>query len=158
MSIRAYFDGGVFPKNPGGFMAYAVIIWKDDYILHRYSKLYQPNPTNSNNLSEYLSFRHILQYLINNHLQDEPIIIYGDSQLVIEQMWGSWKIGEGSYIREALHCKSLLPRFSKISGKWISSDRNKITHKMIEEEIKKIRKEANTQISGNAWRDDLTHT
>lgn len=130
-------------------MAYAVIIQRDDsgiiqrddYTLHQYCKCYPPHPSNSNNLAEYLGFRHIIQILINTHLQNEPIIIYGDSLLVIEQMFGTREIKEGMYTREAIHCKGLLPRFTNLKGIWIPAEKNKIVHKMIEVGKKKLRME-----------------
>lgn len=118
-------------------MAYAIMIQRDDYTLYQYSKSYPQDPSNSNNYAEYLGFIHVLRYLINQHLQDSPIIIYGDSQLVIEQMFGKWEIKDGSYVNTAKNCKVLLPRFTNIKGEWIPGKKNKIAHELCAMELYK---------------------
>jgi hypothetical protein len=55
-----------------------------------YSEVYHPPPgkerETSNNLAEYLGLIAILEHLIHIEAQHEPIMVYGDSNLVIQQM------------------------------------------------------------------------
>jgi ribonuclease HI len=71
----------------------------------------------SNNLAEYAALIAVLRHLIDAELQQECIVVIGDSQLVINQMFGSWKIKRGCYVELAHEAKALLAQFPRIEGK-----------------------------------------
>lgn len=56
----------------------------------------------------------ILEHFIRIKAQHEPIVIHGDSKLVINQMAGRWKIREGIYEPFAQRAKVLTKEFSHI--------------------------------------------
>lgn len=135
--IKCWFDGGCAPTNPGGQMAYAVIISNhENRIIYKFSKIIPASSSNSNNLAEYLGFKEILFTLLHTNLQDNPTTVFGDSQLVINQMFSNWKIKDGSYVNAALECKKLIKKFSNISGKWIPKHENNICHGLIFQKFK----------------------
>lgn len=76
---------------------------------------------NSNNVAEYLALIAILERQIEVGLTAAPILIHGDSNLVMQQMFGRWKIKQGRYVE---HAKTLLASFTKASGLWIPRRRN----------------------------------
>ena len=128
--IKAYFDGSCEPINPNGNMGIGALIYVNDKVEWTYSNTiklgqYGFNET-SNNLAEYLAFQSILTQLIEMGLKDEPICIYGDSKLVVEQMNGRWKIKHGTYSSQAIEAKKLLSSFSNVKIFWIPRERNQL--------------------------------
>jgi ribonuclease HI len=60
----------------------------------------------SNNLAEYGGVLHILKYLSSR--PPGRATIHGDSQLVVNQLNGKWRIRKGLYLPIALETKALL--------------------------------------------------
>jgi ribonuclease HI len=84
----------------------------------------------SNNLAEYAALIAVLRHLIDAGLQREHIVVVGDSQLVINQMFGNWKIKRGCYVELAREAKALLTQFPRIEGKWVPRDRNTVADEL----------------------------
>jgi ribonuclease HI len=126
--ITAYFDGACEPVNPGGTASYGVVVYLDEKMIWRDSKLFVPikgrEKETSNNVAEYSGFKAILEFLLREGFQESEICIYGDSQLVINQMFGSWRILNGFYVPIAEECKKLLGEFKHLSGKWLPREEN----------------------------------
>ncbi len=78
------------------------------------------------NHAEYLALREILYFLRRRGSYNKTICIYGDSQLVIKQMNGKWRILSGAYVALALECRELCRDFTKIQFKWIPRTLNKV--------------------------------
>jgi ribonuclease HI len=127
---NAYFDGSCGPRNPGGTAAYGSVIFQQNKRIWERSEVYRPPPgkerQTSNNLAEYLGLIVILEHFIRIKAQHEPIMIYGDSNLVIQQMTGRWKIREGIYEPFAQRAKILTNEFSRIGWQWIPRSQNTI--------------------------------
>src|SRR4051794_26898435 len=91
-----YFDGSCWPINPGGIAAYGAVIFREGQRIWERSALFEPEPgkerETSNNLAEYCGLIALLEQLIRLGARQEPIMIYGDSDLVIKQIFGHWKI------------------------------------------------------------------
>ena len=139
--IKAYFDGCCEPKNPGGTASYGAVIFKDDDRIWETSKIFIPkkgkeNQT-SNNVAEYSGFISILEFLISMDLNKEAITVYGDSKLVIEQMFGDWRIKKGFYKPIALKAKKILENFPDITGEWIPREENGIADELSKAELLK---------------------
>jgi ribonuclease HI len=98
----AYFDGAYETVHPEGRAAYGAIVIQEGRTIWECSKLLCPEQGNeyqtSNNVAEYYGLIAVLEYLINLGVQLEPIMVYGDSKMVIQQMFGAWKIKEGLYV------------------------------------------------------------
>src|SRR5215471_982078 len=126
----AYFDGSCGPMNPGGTAAYGVVIMREGQPIWVCSKLFHPEKgkerETSNNLAEYCGLIAILEHLIDLGAQQEPIMVYGDSELVIYQMFGHKKIKSGIYVPYALKAKKLCQLFSNLSGQWIPREQNTV--------------------------------
>lgn len=130
--IKLYFDGSCLPKNPGGTAGFGAIIYKDDL---RYANIQgivdaPEGLETTNNLAEYAGFTEGLLFCINQGLQNEAIEVHGDSMLVIEQMFGTWKIKKGVYVDWARRAKELLKEFTAIKGTWIPREQNEEADKL----------------------------
>lgn len=122
--IVCYFDGCCAPKNPGGYAGYGIIILKDGQRVLAEGKFIGHGDKMSNNVSEYTGFMRILTWLINNKSKKDIAIIKGDSKLVINQMFGTWKIKQGLYKPIAVQCLAKLKHLTNITGKWIPREDN----------------------------------
>jgi ribonuclease HI len=141
--IKCFFDGACEPINPGGTAAYGAVIIKDGHRIWEQSKIFYPKKgcekETSNNLAKYSGFKAILDYLLASGLQLEPIEILGDSNLLIQQMFGRWKIRSGYYVPIALACRDLLKQFPQIRGQWIPREENSIADELSKAQLVKAR-------------------
>ena len=139
--IEAWCDGCCEPVNPGGTASYGVVIKKDGEIVERASKLFLPiagrEKETSNNVAEYSGFKYILNWLIGKGWDKEEILVRADSMLVIEQMFGTWRIKQGFYVPIAIECKNLLQKFPRIRGEWIPREQNSLADELSKAEILK---------------------
>ena len=122
------------PVNPGGVASFGAVVFIDGERVWECSRLFRPakgrEMETSNNVAEYSGFKSILEYLIGAGLQKERALVYGDSNLVIQQMFGTWKMRGGFYIPVALKCVELLKRFRDIKGEWIPREKNGIADEL----------------------------
>jgi ribonuclease HI len=126
----AYFDGAYETVHPEGRAAYGALIIQEGQTIWECSELLYPEQGNehqtSNNVAEYCGLIAVLKYLINLGVQHEPIMVYGDSKMVIQQMFGSWRIKEGRYVPYARKAKALCQVFTNLSGQWIPREQNTV--------------------------------
>ena len=137
--IKVNFDGACGPINPGGRCSGGAVILSHGYeIKAELSQEYTPimEGDTSNNVGEYFGLLIALQYLINNGLQDEEIIVEGDSSLVIAQMKGVMRIKSGIYRPLAIRAKELVEKFSNIRFKWIPRSQNMIADELSKKAIR----------------------
>jgi len=140
--IKAYFDGCCEPVNPGGTASFGAVVFIDNKRVWECSRLFIPikgrEKETSNNVAEYSGFASILEYLIENDLTKESIKIYGDSNLVIQQMLGNWRMKSGFYIPVAFRAKELLKKFKKRPDLyWIPREENSIADELSKAELLK---------------------
>ena len=122
--IEIFFDGAVWPMNPGGTGSIGVIIRINGEVVHTISKIIGKGALMTNNVAEYQSLIASLKYLQGHGLVNEPIEAYGDSALVCYQMQGKWRIKKGIYRESALQCRELKKNFKDFTITWISRDKN----------------------------------
>ncbi len=134
--IKCWFDGVCEPKNPGGHGAYGTHIqFGSDESLNRGVYVGQGDAI-SNNVAEYKGFISILEILIAGKRNREPIIIRGDSKLVIEQMSGRWRMRQGIYLPFAYEAQKLFKKFKKTALEWIPRDENMICDKLAKDVLR----------------------
>jgi ribonuclease HI len=125
-----YFDGSCGPINPGGIAAYGAVVYWERVGIWSDSAVVQPEPgrehETSNNLAEYCGVIAVLEYLIGIDAQRDPIMIYGDSRLVIQQMRGRRKIRNGIYVPYARYAQDLVEQFHTIDFGWIPRAQNTV--------------------------------
>lgn len=93
-----WFDGSCLPVNPGKITIGAVIIKNENDELVFKKSIYQEHEeVSSSNYAEYVGLEIGIDWLINNKDIFNNVNVFGDSQLVIKQMNGYWRIKKGSY-------------------------------------------------------------
>jgi ribonuclease HI len=133
----AYFDGACEPVNPGGTASYGAVIYENDEKIWECAEVYGQGKLMSNNVAEYAGFIAVLEWFIEQELCDAEIVVKGDSMLVINQMFGTWKIKNGLYAPLAKKANELLSRFIDIKGEWIPRDLNDVADELSKAALKK---------------------
>jgi ribonuclease HI len=138
--IQVHFDGLCQPYNPGGIACYAFVILtkkgheqKQQQCYSDYGLAAEPFADNStNNVAEYTGIIKALEWLLekNNYNNNQKIIIRGDSQLVINQIKGKYKVRAVKIIPLYQKVKSLLAKFKDVRIEWIPRDNNKEADKL----------------------------
>jgi len=122
--IEAYFDGLCDP-NPGGVATYGFLIKKDGKKVDEGHGLAgtPKTPQATNNVAEYTGLLKALEWLVAHKTKD-PVIIRGDSDLVIKQVKGEYKVKSG--LLAPLHGKvqELAEKLPDVRFEWIQRERN----------------------------------
>ena len=103
--IEAWFDGACEPRNPGGHATWGVTVRRGDQVIAEESGHVGYGPKMSNNVAEYAGLLRVLEIVSG---MTGPVVIRGDSKLVVEQMKGRWKIKDGLYRPYATVAKKAL--------------------------------------------------
>lgn len=122
-----YFDGLCQPVNPGGIACYAFIIKRDDDTIHSdYGVAAEPfSPESTNNVAEYTALAKALEWLVANKFTSEKILIKSDSQLVVNQMNGQYKIKAKKIIPLYKRVVLLKNKFSDVEIDWVPREQNR---------------------------------
>ncbi len=88
--ILIHFDGANEPINPGGTSACGWLIYRDGIEIQREHRIVQKGGNSTHNQAEWCGLGFALK-AVNDLGLDGPIVIRGDSQLVIFQLTRKWK-------------------------------------------------------------------
>ena len=103
----AWFDGACGPVNPGGTATFGAVVRNGNgTVLLKEHGLVGNGSTMSNNVAEYAGVLQVLKYLAPR--PPGRVTIHGDSNLVINQLNGRWRIRKGLYLSIAMEAKELL--------------------------------------------------
>lgn len=108
--LKLFFDGSCLPKNPGGVAAYGwLLLDKDNQeVASDYQEVCR-GPEATNNIAEWAGVTNGLRYL-KKHNWSGKLEIFGDSQLVINQLNGTYKVKKETlvpYFRESIELLSM---------------------------------------------------
>ncbi len=118
--VKLYFDGAAEP-NPG-FGGYGYIVEIDSKEIHKFG-MSTGNPT-TNNEAEHLGLLHGLTWLYENGYTNHSVLVLGDSQLVINQVFGHWKCKADNLKLLVRMNKNLVSQFRNIKSEWIAGETN----------------------------------
>ena len=117
MSCILFFDGAC-RRNPGP-MAIGVVLMKNDKKLGELSRYIG---TGTNNIAEWTSLIEGLKLATAHGCKE--LEVCGDSQLVIRQIKGQYKVKSGNLIPLFNEAKKLCGNFKVINFKWINREDN----------------------------------
>jgi ribonuclease HI len=125
--IEVYFDGLCQPINPGGISCYAFIVKSDGRIIHSdYGVAAKPfSEESTNNVAEYTALAKALQWLLANNFNSKKVEIKSDSQLVVNQLTGNYKVKARRILPLFKQVLFLKTKFQDIQIKWIPRDNNR---------------------------------
>ena len=118
MSVVLQFDGAS-KGNPGAGGSAAVLV-KNGVVIH--SRMYSHPNRVTNNVAEYYGLIIGLKLALENEYTG--ISVEGDSKLVIEQVFGTWKCTHKNMIPLCEESKKLKKLFKSITGRWIPREKN----------------------------------
>ena len=136
-----YFDGACGPTNPGGVVQYG---W------HRlseedrrgdeqgYGVAFSSGPTSTNNIAEYIALGallvHILAKTSSVRNVDRKLVVRGDSQLVVNQFNGEWRVRKSNLrpIAAMVYIvrDQLIDKGWTITAEWVAGYENKQADKL----------------------------
>ena len=130
IDIHCKFDGMCQPLNPGGIACYGFIILKQN---NQINNIYEEagiaiepfSLESSNNVAEYVALIKALEWIFNKGYNKFTVLIQGDSQLIINQVCGKYKVRSEKLMTYYNRVKSLLKNFDNIQLEWIERDKNK---------------------------------
>jgi ribonuclease HI len=126
--ITIYFDGLCYPKNPGGVAAYGYLVYQDEELLWKGFGGVGQGRGMTNNVAEYEGLKAAAQWLVDEGIEDK-IVIKGDSELVIKQMKGQYKVSSAT-------SKKYVPEIKKLLGgkdvvfAWVPREENEEADKL----------------------------
>jgi len=125
--IEVYFDGLCQPKNPSGIACYAFVIKSDGKTLHsEYGLAVEPfSEDATNNVAEYTALAKALQWLVASSLASARVVVNSDSQLVVNQLSGTFKIKGKRIIPLYKEVLMLKNKFPNIEIKWVPREQNR---------------------------------
>ena len=102
--IRAYTDGACRGGNPGFTSCAWVIYIGEDEVT--FGGSYLGPERHTNNFAEYMGLIGLLEHLYTNNIRN--VMIYSDSELVVNQTLGKWDINQPDLKVLATKCYGLL--------------------------------------------------
>ena len=125
--IEVYFDGLCQPINPGGISCYAFIVKSDERIIHSdYGVAAKPfSEESTNNVAEYTALAKALQWLLANNFNSNKVEIKSDSQLIVNQLTGDYKVKSKRIVSLYKQVLLLKRKFQDIEIKWVPREENR---------------------------------
>lgn len=131
MSIVVFTDGGA-RNNPGPAGA-GVVVYENGEKKAEVAAFLGEKQTN--NWAEYEAVVIAFGKLLEMGLRDRDITFKLDSQLVVEQIKGNWKIKEPTLKSQALKVHELMRDFHKVSFTHVPREENKEADKLVNQAI-----------------------
>ena len=120
--ITINFDGLCYPKNPGGAAAYGYAVYRDGKPIWRGFGGVGEGRGMTNNVAEYEGLKAAAQWLIDEGI-DEKIVIKGDSELVIKQMKGQYRVSSATSKKYVPVIRKMLEG-KDVSFQWVPREEN----------------------------------
>lgn len=125
-TVDVFCDGLCQPINPGGIATYGFAIYKGEQILAEDCGFIVQGEGATNNVAEYTAAIQALRWLKKNHLEKFPVALKSDSQLLIRQLNGHWRIKAPGIIPLYREAMELVRDFQNISFVWIPREENEV--------------------------------
>jgi ribonuclease HI len=127
MTLTIHFDGLCLPKNPGGVATYGFVAKRGSKTVHEEGGLAAPpySPEATNNVAEYTGVLKALEWAVQSGLSGETTLVRGDSELVIKQLKGEYKVKSPSIVNLYKRVRELAGKFPSIEFEWVPREKNK---------------------------------
>jgi len=128
--LTCTFDGMCQPVNPGGVACYGFTIQekRNNEIYQIYEEggiAFEPfSKESSNNVAEYIALIKLLEWLLAKGYNKFSIFIKGDSQLIINQLSGKYKVKSEKLKIYFDKTKILIKKFENLQIEWIGREKN----------------------------------
>jgi ribonuclease HI len=125
--IEVYFDGLCQPINPGGISCYAFLVKSGGRTIYSdYGIAVEPfSQDSTNNVAEYTALVKALQWLLEKNLGSTKVEIKSDSQLIVNQLTGDYKVKSKRIVSLYKQVLLLKRKFQDIEIKWVPREENR---------------------------------
>ena len=123
MLIEVWIDGCCWPVNPGGTACTGYVIKKGGLTIAKGSKVIGEGKGMTSNVAEYHALIHVLEEIKKRQLYTEEILIRSDSNLLVNQMNGNWKVKAASIFALYREAKILAADLN-LKIKWVPRELN----------------------------------
>lgn len=136
MTHIANFDGACEPRNPGGWGGWGFVIYgPDGDEIATGAGLLPKGPAMTNNVAEYTAALECVRAWTSLGNR-EPLLIRGDSKLVVEQMLGNWQVKAGAYVTVHRELRALVDAHQlPLRWQWIPRDQNARADELSKQEL-----------------------
>jgi ribonuclease HI len=133
--LRVFFDGLCEPENPGGVACYGFVVYRESSvgekkIFEDHGVAAEPGPDSTHNVAEYTGLIKSIEWVLANQ-SDRGLEILGDSQLVIRQLTGEYKVRSPRMTPLYDRAVSLLEAF-EWTATWIPREENTVADELSE--------------------------
>ena len=128
--IKLYTDAGLNTNLNLGVVAYVIKIDKKTY------KYASPQNFDDNHYLEFLALKIALQNIIDNHWNNDIILIHSDSQIVIDSLTKNYSKHYQPILNDILE---LLKQFPTYFAKHIADKDNGAAHSLVHQKMLNIR-------------------
>lgn len=118
LKATGWFDGSCGPTNPGNMGIGAILKVGEDVI----GTVSAAAGQGTNNEAEWLALIGLLEKA--RELEVDELEVRGDSQLVIKQVMGKWKVKAGHLLKYKRRARGIMVSFARVSFKWVRRDEN----------------------------------
>ena len=127
----AYFDGACEPKNPGGTGGWGFVIFDSEGTeLASNCGAMRARPEMTNNVAEYAAAGAAIK-AYKEMSRPGPLLLHGDSKLVVMQMTGKWQVRQGAYVPVYERLVDLVRSCSfEIFWEWVPREQNSIADRL----------------------------
>ena len=123
MKAVFYVDGLCEPKNPGGWACYGWVGYWDGKRVREGCGIVGEGDGMTNNIAEYNALLAAMLHLVEKKYTGE-VEFKSDSQLVINQMRGDWRINKEYLQKLNDQAHELSKNFSKVVYTWVPREQN----------------------------------
>jgi ribonuclease HI len=127
LKVRIHCDGLCEP-NPGGLATYGFVIeeqeearWRE---IHRAKGVAARGQGATNNVAEYTAAIRALRWLADEARTEVSVALYSDSQLLVNQLSGNWRVKSPQIRLLWSEARELLDRFVDSHATWVPREQN----------------------------------
>ena len=122
--VQVHFDGACEPAHGGGIATYGFVA-EGEGLRHEEGGLAVPPWSRhaTNNVAEYAGAIRALEWLVSRGYAG-PVLVLGDSQLVIRQMNGEYEVRAEHLKQYHQHLHALAGRFAEVRFAWVPRAEN----------------------------------
>ena len=115
---------GLCQPNPDGLSTWGLVAWIDGEIVERSNGVAVVGPGATNNVAEYHGVIQALTWMAPRSEDSAGAEVYTDSQLVVKQVLGQWKVKKAHLQDLAIQAQTLLRGQSNTTLGWVPREQN----------------------------------
>jgi len=127
--IEVWIDGSCYPVNPEGTACAGYVIKRKGLTIAKGSKIVGKGKGMTNNVAEYQALITAIEEIRKRQLHNEEITINSDSQLLVNQMNGNWKVKSQLLYPLYREAKKRVATYN-LKIKWIPREQNEEADEM----------------------------